>query len=45
MLIHTDLTQPEGCACVCVSDLELVTRSRLASNSQLCLPLPTQCWD
>jgi hypothetical protein len=31
--------------CVALAFLELTLYTRLASNSEICLPLPPKCWD
>jgi hypothetical protein len=34
-----------GFLCVALAVLELTLETRLASNSEIHLPLPPQCWD
>ncbi|GAB1291013.1 RNA/RNP complex-1-interacting phosphatase [Apodemus speciosus] len=34
-----------GFLCVALAVLELTLKLRLASNSEICLPLPPKCWD
>jgi hypothetical protein len=34
-----------GFLCVALAVLELTLWTRLASNSEICLPLPPECWD
>jgi hypothetical protein len=34
-----------GFLCVALAVLELTLLTRLASNSEICLPLPPKCWD
>jgi hypothetical protein len=31
--------------CVALAVLELTLQTRLALNSEICLPLPPKCWD
>jgi hypothetical protein len=35
----------KGFLCVTLADLELTLKTRLASNSEIHLPLPPKCWD
>jgi hypothetical protein len=34
-----------GFLCVALAFLELTLYTRPASNSEICLPLPPECWD
>ena len=34
-----------GILCIALAVLELTLQTRLASNSEICLPLPPKCWD
>jgi hypothetical protein len=34
-----------GFLCTALDVLELTLYTRLASNSEICLPLPPECWD
>jgi hypothetical protein len=34
-----------GFLCIALAVLELTLQTRLASNSEICLPLPPECWD
>jgi hypothetical protein len=34
-----------GFLCIALAELELTLQTRLASNSEIRLPLPPQCWD
>ena len=34
-----------GFLCVALSVLKLTLQTRLASNSEICPPLPPECWD
>jgi hypothetical protein len=34
-----------GFLCVALAVLKLTLYTRLASNSEICLPLPPECWD
>ena len=34
-----------GFLCIALALLELTLKTRLASNQEICLPLPPKCWD
>jgi hypothetical protein len=34
-----------GFLCIALAVLELALQTRLALNSEICLPLPPKCWD
>jgi hypothetical protein len=34
-----------GFLCIALAVLELTLYTRQASNSEICLPLPPECWD